>query len=94
MLDIQQPDAGGLAVPRELKARLIGLPVIDLVDAGGDATFGVHVMKAGAVDFPPLPYRTANLIATRPGPEPGSTSAFVSGRSGLHRDDGGSRRPG
>lgn len=63
VLDIQQPDAGGLAIPRELKARRIGLPVIVLGDAEGDVTFGVHVMKAGAVDFLPLPYRIDNLLA-------------------------------
>lgn len=63
VLDIQQPDAGGLAVPRELKARRIGLPVVILGDAGGDVTFGVRVMKAGAVDFLPLPYRTDTLLA-------------------------------
>ena len=63
VLDIHQPDAGGLTIPRELKARRIGLPVIVLGDAGGDVTFGVHVMKAGAVDFLPLPYRTDDLLA-------------------------------
>jgi len=63
VLDIHQPDAGGLTIPRELKARRIGLPVIVLGDARGDVTFGVNVMKAGAVDFLPLPYRTDDLLA-------------------------------
>ena len=63
VLDIHQPDAGGLTIPRELKARRIGLPVIVLGDAEGDVTFGVQVMKAGAVDFLPIPYRTDNLLA-------------------------------
>ena len=63
VLDIHNPDAGGLTIPRELKARRIGLPVIVLGDAEGDVTFGVHVMKAGAVDFLPLPYRADDLLA-------------------------------
>jgi PAS domain S-box-containing protein len=63
VLDIQQPDAGGLSIPRDLKARRIGLPVIVLGDAGGDIAFGVRVMKAGAVDFLPLPYRADHLLA-------------------------------
>ena len=63
VLDIHNPDAGGLTIPRELKARRIGLPVIVLGDAEGDVTFGVHVMKAGAVDFLQLPCRTDDLLA-------------------------------
>ena len=30
VLDMRQPEAGGLTIPRELKARRIGLPVIVL----------------------------------------------------------------
>lgn len=63
VLDIRHPGAGGLAIPRELKARRIGLPVVVLGDAGGDVGFGVTVMKAGAVDFLPLPYRPEDLSA-------------------------------
>jgi PAS domain S-box-containing protein len=62
VLHIHKPDADGLAVPRELKARRIGLPVVVLGDAGGDVTFGVRAMKSGAVDFLPLPYRTDTLL--------------------------------
>jgi PAS domain S-box-containing protein len=62
VLDIRQPDAGGLTIPRELKARRIGLPVIVLGDAQGDLTFGVQVMKAGAVDFLPTPYNQDELL--------------------------------
>src|SRR3954471_12039617 len=56
VLDICRSGAGGLVIPRELKARRIGLPVIVLGDAKGDVTFGVQVMKAEAVDFLPVPY--------------------------------------
>lgn len=63
VLDVRAPDAGGLVLPRELKARRIGLPVIVLGDAGGDVAFGVQVMKAGAVDFLPAPYDPDQLLA-------------------------------
>nr|WP_246529570.1 PAS domain-containing protein [Microvirga zambiensis] len=62
VLDIRQPEAGGLSIPRELKARRIGLPVIVLGDAKGDVTYGVQVMKAGAVDFLPVPYTPDELL--------------------------------
>ena len=63
VLDICRSGAGGLAIPRELKARRIGLPVIVLGDAQGDVTFVVQVMKAGAVDFLPVPYGSDQLLA-------------------------------
>jgi PAS domain S-box-containing protein len=63
ILDICRSGAGGLVIPRELKARRIGLPVIVLGDAKGDVTFGVQVMKAGAVDFLPVPYSSDQLLA-------------------------------
>ena len=63
VLDICQSGAGGLVIPRELKARRIGLPVIVLGDANGDVAFGVQVMKAGAVDFLPVPFGSDQLLA-------------------------------
>ena len=63
VLDIRRSGAGGLVIPRELKARRIGLPVIVLGDAKGDVAFGVQVMKAGAVDFLPVPYGSDQLLA-------------------------------
>ncbi|HZA93886.1 MAG TPA: PAS domain S-box protein, partial [Gemmatimonadales bacterium] len=63
VLDICRSGADGLVIPRELKARRIGLPVIVLGDAKGDVTFGVQVMKAGAVDFLPVPYGPDQLLA-------------------------------
>lgn len=64
VLDMREPEAGGLGIPRELKARQIGLPVIVLGEAHGDVTFAVQVMKAGAVDFLPSPYDQDQLLAT------------------------------
>jgi PAS domain S-box-containing protein len=63
VLDICRSGADGLVIPRELKARRIGLPVIVLGDAKGDVTFGVQVMKAGAVDFLPVLYGSDQLLA-------------------------------
>ncbi|WP_262298941.1 PAS domain S-box protein [Microvirga sesbaniae] len=63
VLDIRQPEAGELTIPRELKARRLGLPVIVLGDPKGDVTFGVRVMKAGVVDFLPVPYAPDGLLA-------------------------------
>jgi FixJ family two-component response regulator len=63
VLDICRTGVGGLVVPRELKARRIGLPVIVLGDAKGNVTFAVQVMKAGAVDFLPIPYGSDQLLA-------------------------------
>lgn len=62
VLDIRQPEAGGLTILREFKARRIGLPVIVLGEAQGDVTFAVQVMKAGAVDFLPTPYDPDKLL--------------------------------
>lgn len=63
VLDVRQSRAGDLLIPRELKARRIGLPVIVLGDSNGDVAFVVQVMKAGAADFLPAPYRSDQLLA-------------------------------
>jgi PAS domain S-box-containing protein len=76
VLDICRSGADGLVVPRELKARRIGLPVIALGDAKGDVTFVVQVMKAGAVDFLPVPYGSDQLLA-----------AVASAEAGTHEED-------
>jgi PAS domain S-box-containing protein len=76
VLDICRSGADGLVIPRELKARRIGLPVIVLGDAKGDVTFGVQVMKAGAVDFLPVPYGSDQLLA-----------AVASAQAGTHEED-------
>lgn len=63
VLDIRRPDAEGLAILKELKARRSGLPAIVLGDARNDVMFGVHVMKSGAANFLALPYSTDDLLA-------------------------------
>jgi PAS domain S-box-containing protein len=63
LIDIRAPEAGGLAVPRELKARRIGLPVIVAGDLRGEPELGVRAMKAGAVDFLTTPVEREPLLA-------------------------------
>src|SRR4051812_37127999 len=63
LIDVRAPEAGGLAVPRELKARRIGLPVIVAGDLRGDPGLGVRAMKAGAVDFLTTPVEREPLLA-------------------------------
>src|SRR3954452_15845924 len=63
VLDICRSGASGLVIPRELHGRRIRLPVIVLGDAKGDVIFVVQVMKAGAVDFLPVPYGSGQLLA-------------------------------
>jgi RNA polymerase sigma factor (sigma-70 family) len=62
VLDTGSPEAGGLTIPRELKARRAGLPVIVLGEADGDVAVGVQAMKAGAVDFLDVPYQPEQLL--------------------------------
>lgn len=51
LVDLRNARDEGLAVPRELKARSIALPVIALDAPGADAEAAVASMKAGAIDY-------------------------------------------
>jgi FixJ family two-component response regulator len=62
VLDTRTPEAGGLMLPKEMKARRVGLPVIVLGEANGDVSVGVQAMKAGAADFLNVPYRLEQLL--------------------------------
>ncbi len=62
VLDIRDSEAGDLTVPRELKARRAGLPVIVIGEARGDVAVGVRAMKAGAADFLDVPYHPDQLL--------------------------------
>jgi len=62
VLDIRSPETGDLTMPRELKARRAGLPVIVIGEARGDVAVGVRAMKAGAADFLDIPYRPEQLL--------------------------------
>jgi FixJ family two-component response regulator len=62
VLDTRAPEAGGLTIPKELKARRTGLPVIVLGEARGNVAVGVEAMKTGAVDFLEVPYEPEQLL--------------------------------
>lgn len=51
LVDLRKARNEGLSIPRELKARSIGLPTIALDAPGADANAAVAAMKAGAVDY-------------------------------------------
>jgi FixJ family two-component response regulator len=62
VLDTRAPAAGGLAIPRELKARRVDLPIIVAGSGGGDVGTGVRAMKAGAVDWLEAPCEAEALL--------------------------------
>ena len=51
LVDLRKARAEALSIPRELKARAIGLPAIALDEPGADAAAAVAAMKAGAIDY-------------------------------------------
>ena len=51
LVDLRKSRSEGLAIPRELKARSVILPVIALDAPSADVTAAVAAMKAGAVDY-------------------------------------------
>jgi PAS domain S-box-containing protein len=63
VLDTSASEAGGLAVPRELRARRVALPVIVTCRCGGDVGAAVRAMKAGAADFLETPCPDEGLLA-------------------------------
>jgi FixJ family two-component response regulator len=63
LLDVSAPEAGGLTVPKELKARRIELPVIVMDECYGDVEPAVRAMKARAVDFLEMPPELKALLA-------------------------------
>jgi PAS domain S-box-containing protein len=73
---VESPQGKELAIPKELKIRRIGLPVIIVADAGGDVRFGAEVIKAGAADFLPIPYTSEQLL-----------DSVASARADIHSDD-------
>lgn len=62
VVDTRSAESRGLTIPRELKARRIGLPVIVLANAQGNVSIGVQAMKAGAIDFLSVPYSSEQLL--------------------------------
>ena len=62
VLDIRHPEAGELTIPRELKSRRAGLPVIVIGETRGNVAVGIEAMKAGAADFLNVPYSPEQLL--------------------------------
>lgn len=62
LVDIRSAESKGLLIPKEVKARRNGLPVVVIGDAQGDVRFGSAVIKAGAADFLPIPYSGGQLL--------------------------------
>jgi PAS domain S-box-containing protein len=60
VLDLEEPS--DLLIASELKAARAHLPVVAVGASGGDVSFGVRVMKAGAVDFLEEPCGTEALL--------------------------------
>jgi PAS domain S-box-containing protein len=63
VLDTRLPEAGGLLIPTELKARRTTLPVIVRSESGGGTLFAVRAMKAGAVDYLEMPCSSEVLVS-------------------------------
>jgi FixJ family two-component response regulator len=63
VLNLCAPGAGGLMVPRELKARGISLPVIIVGGDHGDVRTAVQAMRAGAMDWLEVPWKEEVLLA-------------------------------
>ena len=51
LVDLRKARSDGLSIPRELKARAVGLPTIALGGPAADVTAAVAAMKAGAIDY-------------------------------------------
>jgi len=62
VIDIRSPAVGDLTIPKELKARRSGLPVIVIGETGGNVALAIRAMKAGAVDFLDVPYHPKQLL--------------------------------
>lgn len=60
--DVRMPGMSGLDLQRQLKIRLIDLPVI-VMTGHGDIALAVEIMKAGAVDFIEKPFHDEVLIS-------------------------------
>ncbi|MFY9293069.1 MAG: PAS domain S-box protein [Methylorubrum rhodinum] len=60
VLDLEEP--GDLVVASALKAARAQLPVVAIGTSGGDVSFVVRAMKAGAVDFLEEPWKPEELL--------------------------------
>ena len=61
LLDVRMPGMSGLELQRELKERVIALPVV-ILTGHGNVPVAVQAMKAGAVDFIEKPFNNELLL--------------------------------
>ncbi|MGH1574303.1 PAS domain S-box protein [Methylobacterium sp. P31] len=64
VLDLERSEASGLLVASELKAHRATLPIVAIGACGGDMTYGVRAMKAGAADYLEKPCAPEALLVT------------------------------
>ncbi len=63
LLDVVGPETSGLALPKELAARRIELPIIVLGSSRDGVAFAVQAMRLGVVDFVAMPCAPETLLA-------------------------------
>jgi two-component system response regulator FixJ len=61
LADVRMPEMDGLALQREIKRTMPGLPVI-MMTGHGDVAMAVQAMKEGAIEFLEKPFEKAALI--------------------------------
>ncbi len=61
VLDVRMPEINGLELQQMLEKRHIKLPII-FVSGHGDVPMAVQAMKAGAMEFLQLKFRSSKLI--------------------------------
>jgi two-component system response regulator FixJ len=61
LADVRMPKMDGLALQREIKRTIPGLPVI-MMTGHGDVAMAVQAMKEGAIEFLEKPFEKAALI--------------------------------
>ena len=62
LADVRMPEMDGLALQREIKRTIPGLPVI-MMTGHGDVAMAVRAMKEGAIEFLEKPFEKAALIS-------------------------------
>jgi two-component system, LuxR family, response regulator FixJ len=66
LADVRMPEMDGLALQREIKRTIPGLPVI-MMTGHGDVAMAVQAMKEGAIEFLEKPFERAALISALEG---------------------------
>ena len=78
LADIRMPEMDGLALQREIKRTIPGMPII-IMTGHGDVPMAVQAMKEGAVEFLEKPFERAVLFGAL-------ENAFAQGAAGATTD--------